>query len=111
MTLDYNKYNLLIRLNDYKKISQFQGNGLYSQYVEGCFKSGKFFKIYPIINVFYLAIGDVKHKLVEVDKEPVDNDDFINHERDPKIFIKYVNILIDRYLQNVKDEVLITPIR
>lgn len=99
MTSDYNKYNLKILSNNYRNLYQFQGNGIYKEYVEGCFKTGKFFRVYPIYNIYYLAVGENTNKLVEIDKVFVEDGDFIDHRRNQKKFIKYVNMLLDKYIQ------------
>lgn len=105
-----NKYNFQIKLNNTRKLEDFKGNGIYKDFVEGCFSNNSFFRCYPIENVFYLAVGDNPKELLEVDKEPVDNEDFITYARLAKVFMKYVNILVDRHLEKLEEGITIRSI-
>lgn len=98
-----NKYDLQIRSNWYKEEHQFEGNGLFTSYVEGCFdQTGDNFLIYPLNAQFYLWVGPGKN-LENVDIEPVrGTSDIFNYENDPNIFFKYTNRLLDRYLEFLK---------
>lgn len=100
----YNKYNLQILSNYYRELGDFQGNGLYDNYVEGCFESGGVFRIYPYRNQFYMDVGRGYDYLANVRKLPVEPDDFILHRHDPDVFFKYVDQLLDDYKETPVDK-------
>lgn len=95
-----NKYDLQIKSNYYKTPDQYEGNGVYDEYVEGCFSNGLDFRVYPFRAIFYLEIGKGKERRL-IKKEYVDETfDFELYHRDPEVFFKYTNRLLDWYSDN-----------
>jgi len=95
-----NKYKLKIRSNWYKsEVDIYEGNGTYARYAEGCFsQNNENFLIYPLLSQFYLWVGPGK-QLVNVDRVILKVPDINNYEKDPNIFYKYANLLLDRYIE------------
>jgi len=101
--MDYNKYNLQIKSNYYRTLQDFAGNGLYNNYVEGCFENGDVFRLYVVRSQFYLDVGKNYNYLENVVKRPVEAKDIINIDA-PEIYFKYVDSILDDYKENPKDE-------
>lgn len=92
MNRDKNKYELQIKTNWYKELGQYQGNGNYGQYVEGCFEGGLPFLCFPLLGNFYLEVDEK-----QVDKMRIRGEDAQAVSVVPEVFFYYVNSLIDKY--------------
>lgn len=104
-----NKYNLQIRANWFRTPEQYQGNGAFTQFVEGCIEeNGKNFRVFPLRSQFWMEVGTGKElvlwKKIRVRLEKTEgktNDDIFIYEVDPDVFIKYANELIDSYKESL----------
>jgi hypothetical protein len=102
--MDNNKYKLQIQTNWYKTPDQYQGNGGESSYVKGCLIAdgcpNKYFKIYPMQVQFYLYIGENPQELALYSILRVSGSDlYSGYEVVPKIYFKYVNQLLDSFIE------------
>ena len=95
-----NKYDLQIKNNFYKRPDQFEGNGIYDEYVEGCFSNGLDFLVYPFRAIFYLWVGKGKEKRLIKNERLKGYPDFDLYHRDDVTFFKYVELLLDWYNDN-----------
>lgn len=95
-----NKYDLQIKNNFYKTPEQFQGNGVYKDFVEGCFEDGKDFLLYPFRGVFYLWVGYGEElKIIATIRVKGVNDMNSYHIKE-ETFFKYADPLLDWYKSN-----------
>ena len=102
---DSNKYGLQLRANYKRTFDQFNGNGLYSVYAKGCFKDiGLVFLIYHFRGHFYFYVGETEPTMVDTLRVRVNYPDLINYERNPSLFYKYANFLIDTYVNSIQDK-------
>lgn len=105
--MEENRYELQIRSNTFKRADEINGNGLYKDYAEQRIKFDDnktvcYVLVYPYSGNFYLEAGRHEHERKLVDKVRVEGTDLYSYEIDPNIFIKYANILLDRYVANVE---------
>jgi hypothetical protein len=82
--------NLLIVSNSYKRLDQYQGNGLNPSEAVICI-NGKNIKIYPKLGTFYLEEDDYI-----VDRISIISEDQGRTEL-PEIWLKYAKKLLTRY--------------
>ena len=95
-----NKYDLQIKSNFYKTPDQYEGNGVYAEYVDGCFSNGLDFLVYPLRGIFYLWVGKGKEKRLIKSERVQGYPDMDLYHRDDVTFFKYVELLLDWYNTN-----------
>ena len=97
-----NKYDLQLRSNTYKDVNNYLGNGGYKDYAELYYKfsdnSTCYILVYPYINNFYLETGLNPNKVGFEDKMRVVGSDLYDFNINPDTFIKYANLIIDKYI-------------
>lgn len=102
--MDSNKYGLQILTNYYRGLEDFAGNGLYDNYVEGCFKNGEVFRAYGYRSQFYLEVGKSYERMRNVRKIPVEPEDILDYLWNQDVFFKYVNLMLDDYKEDPIDK-------
>lgn len=94
--MDFNKYDLQIHSN-YYRVPGDTGNGIYDSFVEGCFESGEYFLIFPLFSMFRMRVGPSDREHSEVFTKDIEPDDLQTYNRNPEVYFKYVDALIEEY--------------
>lgn len=96
-----NPYNLQIKSNFYKTPDQYEGNGVYAFYTEGCIDNKYYFRAYYLNGVVYLEAGPSYENRYIKKRRTIEMEHFNMIEVVPEIFISYVNQLLDEYLEEI----------
>ena len=89
-----NPLGLQIKVNYYKDATNlFSGNGVYESYIEGYLCDKKYFRVFPFLGKFYLEV-----EWKQVDSIRVDGEDVVYYKNIPETYLKYVYILLNRYI-------------
>lgn len=97
-----NKYCLRLRGNHMRYADQVIGNGNYHTYAEGCFKSGKKWRIEAHTSRFFLYVDNYLWY-----KQPIIDDEYQEHRTSPPVFYKYANMLLERFVEENEDVVVL----